>query len=153
MHNRRLRHGGTRSALFNFSIVQISATRSGVVVPRPLWWVLGHWEHSQAVRQCVPELDPVAGQPCRLLHLYWNKVLKAEEAKAFYLAAQREAEPIESEEGDIELSTGYTHAEHFSDKEESLHDGSDSDYQVYYEGNCAWQGGCIVGYSSDCDFS
>ena len=101
----------------------------------------------------MPELDNTAGQCCRLLHLSWCRVFKAEEAKALSLASHREAEPSEVEEGEIEEDIGYSHTEHYSDKKESLHDRSDSDYQVYYEGNCAWQGGIIVGYSSDCDDS
>ena len=46
----------------------------------------------------------------------------------------------------------YGHAEHCSDRGASP-EGSESSFEVKFEGNCAWKGGCIIGYSSDCDFS
>ena len=53
----------------------------------------------------------------------------------------------------------YCHAEHYGDAEKGgFYDtdnflDSDTEYNIYFEGNCCWKGGVIIGYSSDGDFS
>ena len=104
------------------------------------------------MREFTTGLDREVGQTCRLLRLNWTSVLSLDRARALAEASVREEEP--SRETDLQESEDeYSHAEHYNDKAFSLHDGSDSEYEVHIEGNDAWQGGCIVGYSSDGDFS
>ena len=60
---------------------------------------------------------------------------------------------IEKRFGVQESPDPYSHAEHYEDPRNCCDSSSESSFEVKYEGNCAWKGGCIVGYSSDCDFS
>ena len=71
-------------------------------------------------------------------------------------------------EEDLETQVGdYSHREHYGDGlpggfdapdwiDTLLRGGntdSDTEYNIYTEGNCCWRGGVIIGYSSDGDFS
>ena len=58
---------------------------------------------------------------------------------------------IEKRFGVQESPDPYSHAEHYSDKAASP-GGSETSCELRFEGNCAYKGGIIVGYSSDCDF-
>ena len=101
------------------------------------------------------------------------QVLDLDRAKAIYTTKlefdQEEAAPeagpysheehyrrtADSYEEISELEQAYTHAEHYEDdlRATLLESDSDSGGEVYFEGNCAFRRGTIVGYSSDCDWS
>ena len=61
------------------------------------------------------------------------------------------AEPASEPETQQETEPEYSHEEHFGDNDTVI--DPDSDFEVRYEGNCAWRGGVVIGYSSDCDWS